>query len=99
MATHRAIQPLLTGIRCIPFLGSDCQPLGNGISDIKGLYVYALTVYNNQLIVGGDFTTDRGGIANRIARWDGTSWHPLGSGMNNVIFDMAVYNGQLIAGG
>ena len=46
-------------------------------------HVYALTVYNGNLIAGGYFTTAGGTSANYIASWDGTAWSPLGSGMNS----------------
>ena len=47
--------------------------------------VYALTVYDGKLIAGGYFTTAGGVAANRIASWDGSSWSPLGSGMNGYV--------------
>jgi hypothetical protein len=62
-------------------------------------YVYALTVYNGQLIAGGNFTTAGGVSTNRIARWDGSNWEALGSGMNYDVRALTVYNGELIAGG
>lgn len=53
-----------------------------------------------QLVVGGTFTTAGGSPANRIARWDGTAWHPLGSGMDGAVFSLAALpNGELVAGG
>jgi hypothetical protein len=61
--------------------------------------VWAFTVYNNELIAGGNFTTAGGVSANYIARWNGTRWAPLGSGMNDAVRDLTVYNGELIAGG
>lgn len=51
------------------------------------------------LIAGGWFTTAGGVTANRIASWDGSSWSPLGSGMNDVVSALKVYNKRLIAGG
>ena len=35
------------------------------------------------LYAGGQFTTAGGVAANRIAKWNGSSWSPLGSGMND----------------
>jgi len=75
--------------------GTSWHPLGSGING----GVYALTVYNGQLIAGGGFDTAGGIAANSIARWDGTSWQALGSGMYGGVFAITVYNGQLIAGG
>ena len=43
------------------------------------------------------FATAGGAGANHIAQWDGTSWLPLGSGMNNDVIALTVYNGKLIA--
>ncbi len=37
----------------------------------------ALTVYNGELIAGGDFNIAGGVDANSIARWDGNDWQPL----------------------
>ena len=61
--------------------------------------VHALMVYNGELIAGGEFTTAGGTEANCIARWDGTTWSPLDSGMNGEVFALTVYDGELIAGG
>jgi hypothetical protein len=37
-------------------------------------------VWNGDLIAGGWFTTAGGQTVNRIARWDGSAWHPFTSG-------------------
>jgi hypothetical protein len=51
------------------------------------------------LIAAGDFTMAGGVMANRIARWDGKSWSAFGTGMNNSVSALTVYNGELVAGG
>ena len=81
--------------------GSAWQPLGTGMgaSYPNSPCVYALTVYNGGLIAGGYFDTAGSLGANCIARWDGTSWQPLGTGMNSSVHALTVYNGALIAGG
>jgi hypothetical protein len=63
--------------------------------------VYALTVYNGKLIAGGGFTIAGGVVASYIASWDGSSWSPLGSGMDEYgsVEDLTSYDGKLIAGG
>jgi hypothetical protein len=58
-----------------------------------------MTVYNGKLIVGGYFSTAGGNPASSIAAWDGTSWTPLGSGMDGDVAALTVYNGKLIAVG
>jgi hypothetical protein len=37
------------------------------------------------LYAGGNFTTAGGNAANYVARWDGTSWSALGSGMGRLV--------------
>jgi hypothetical protein len=64
----------------------------------------SLTVYNNKLIVGGNFDTAGTGnlLVNNIAAWDGTNWSALGAGLGDSSFGvqaLAVVNGNLYAGG
>jgi hypothetical protein len=40
-----------------------------------------------------------GTSANRIAKWNGTSWSNLGTGINSSVFSLKVYNNNLIIGG
>ncbi|MFT3683874.1 MAG: hypothetical protein QM783_02920 [Phycisphaerales bacterium] len=69
--------------------------------------VYKLFVFNGQLIAAGDFDgvytnleTFETAPINRIARWTGTTWEQMGEGFaNGQVNTLAVYNGQLIAGG
>ncbi len=37
---------------------------------------------SNNLFVGGSFSSAGGVPSNSVARWDGTSWYPLGSGLS-----------------
>lgn len=73
--------------------------------------VNAMAVYDDgrgaALYVAGRFFSVAGVPANNIARWDGTSWSSLGSaalgggvtGVEAVIRALAVYKGELYAGG
>jgi hypothetical protein len=106
--------------------GSGWYPLGKGISGerefrdsignsvIFPAQVQAIIEYEGDIIVGGSFHTAGDDSAHSIARWDGTSWHPLGPGLNRgatfysggvynyfppVVSCLAVYDGLLIAGG
>jgi hypothetical protein len=81
--------------------GTSWNAMGSGlISGFVGQisYVSALTVYNGSLIAGGHFTYANNWVWN-VARWDGTSWSPLGSGMDNDLSVLTVYGGDLFAGG
>src|ERR1051325_1066319 len=48
---------------------------------------------------GGDFTTAGGSTATYIAKWNGSSWSALGSGMNSNVTALAVSGSELYAGG
>ena len=50
--------------------------------------VNAMVVFNSDLIVAGSFTVAGGQLVNRIARWNGTSWLPLGLGMNDDVYSL-----------
>ena len=88
---------------------ADCPPEwlpGEGVPGLDGP-VYATTTWDPDgpggqpelLVVGGAFTVAGDVIANNIAAWDGTTWQPLGSGTNDVVLTLTVYNGDLVAGG
>jgi hypothetical protein len=77
--------------------------LGSGI---EGSYtdVRTLILFDNKLIVGGDFDSAGGVSANYIASWDGSSWSPLGSGMDgnstfSFVHALVIYDNKLIVGG
>ena len=86
--------------------GSTWSGLGSGMGP-SGALVEGLAVHDDgsgaKLYAGGTFTTAGGQAANRIARWDGSSWTPLGSGMDGTVEALAVFddgNGPaLYAGG
>ena len=62
-------------IHPVTLFSQNWTPLGSGMNG----QVLALCVYNNELIAGGSFTTAGGISANYIAKWNGSSWSPLGS--------------------
>ncbi len=64
-------------------------PVGGGVSQYWG--VYALATFDDDgdgprppsLFAAGDFHTAGSVSASRIAKWDGSSWSSLGSGLNS----------------
>jgi hypothetical protein len=82
--------------------GFEWQPLGTGTGPITtATKVLALArMPNGDLVAAGDFTTMDGQPCARIARWNGTSWLPIGSGINGPVSELLVMpNGDLIAAG
>jgi hypothetical protein len=73
--------------------GTTWSALGSGIN---GGYVYALTVFDDgsgpALYAGGIFTSAGGSAANSIAKWNGTSWSALGSGMDYWVQALTVFD-------
>ena len=74
--------------------------MGTGMNGL----VISLTVHNGDLIAGGFFTTASSQTANGVARWDGSAWQPMSTGMqdghyNGSVESLTVHNGDLIAGG
>ena len=87
--------------------GTTWSPLGAGLSG--GTYykvVRALAVAGNgDVYAGGDFTRAGGAAASFVAKWNGTAWSPLGSGItgggmyDEVSTLVVAGNGDVYAGG
>ena len=86
--------------------GASWSPLGGGVGEGNS-YLFALAVFDDgsgpALYAGGSFTSVGGVVAKHIARWNGTSWSELGSGVDGRVFALAVYDDgggpALFAGG
>ena len=91
----------LFGGRLARFDGTAWVPLGAGLTGTASPSgEVLLTMPNGDLVVGGRFTAVDGVAANNIARWNGTTWSPLGAGLNGTVLDLLVQpNGDLIAVG
>jgi hypothetical protein len=90
-------------------LVGQCEPNwkpGDGVPGLNGT-VYALTKWDPDgagpqpelLVAGGEFSIAGETFASNIAAWNGNSWQSLGSGTDDIVLSLTVYNGQLIAGG
>jgi HYR domain-containing protein len=87
--------------------GSSWTSVGGGMSPDGQTSVWALAVHDDgsgpALYAGGGFPSAGGVPASNIARWDGTSWSALGSGLNGGVASLVVHddgNGPaLYAGG
>jgi len=77
----------------LPTAGSD-----GGLRNDVGIGANALVVFDDgsgagpALYAGGDFRADRGLGGERVARWDGRQWQPLGSGIGGEVLCLAVFD-------
>lgn len=75
--------------------GSTWSALGEGVGGAGSATVNALAVFDDgsgpALYAGGTFTTAGGASANRLAKWDGSAWSPLGSGVDGAVTSLLVF--------
>ena len=80
--------------------GTSWSALGIGTGALNGTNntVHALTVFDDgsgsgpALYAGGAFTTAGGVTANRIAKWNGSSWSSLGTGANSTVRAISIFD-------
>lgn len=81
--------------------GTAWSALGSGLAAGTFLGAYALLpLANGDVVVGGEFTLAGNAPANNIARWNGSTWSPLGAGVDAAVLALAQRSsGDIIAGG
>ena len=84
--------------RIARFDGAGWSAMGAGIEWVGGLnaLVLDMTTFDDGsgpvLVVGGSFTLAGGLPANHIASWDGSSWTPLGEGLDDRVRALEVFD-------
>lgn len=73
--------------------------LNGGVSKDFLPTINAIVTSDNLLYVGGYFDSIAGVEALNVGRFDGSSWSPLGSGVDNFVFAMAADAGKLYVAG
>jgi hypothetical protein len=76
--------------------GSDWEPLGAGFANGT---VHDVVQYNGSIYAAGSFTVTGSTVVNRIARWNGSTWQALGSGLDGPCYALEIYGGYLYVGG
>ncbi len=82
--------------------GRSWSAVGSGVDFSGECWCYpvaALAICGSTLYAGGVFTNADAVAVNYIARWDGTRWSALGSGMDGYVYALAVSGSELYAGG
>ncbi len=71
--------------------------VGNGMDGA----VYALASTGNDLYAGGDFRVAGGIVVKRIAKWNGSTWSSLGTGIGDIggVRAIAILGSDVYAGG
>jgi hypothetical protein len=76
--------------------GSSWSALGSGVTGTTQPSVYALAVFDDgsgpALYAGGYFATAGGVSANHIAKWNGSAWSALGTGLGGSVDSLAVFD-------
>lgn len=85
-------------VRCpgiASFDGTSWSPLGTGVGG-PAYTVCAIVVYDDgtgpSIYAGGAFSHAGGQPATNLARWDGSTWSPVGGGTNGSVEALAVYD-------
>ncbi|MDO7877481.1 T9SS type A sorting domain-containing protein [Hymenobacter sp. ASUV-10] len=82
--------------------GSSWSSLGAGVSNgINTNYVdvYALAAQGATVYAGGEFAAAGGAPASYIAKWNGTTWATMGTGLNGIVRALAVTPAALVVAG
>jgi len=61
--------------------------------------INAIAISGTDIYVGGAFAAAGSGLANRIAKWDGSAWSALGSGVSGTVYSLAISGTDLYVGG
>jgi hypothetical protein len=81
---------------------NDWSALGSGIEGgfpVPGPFVGDIVLSGGDVYIGGCFTMAGGANANNIAKWNGSSWSALGSGLSNVAPTIATSGSNVYVGG
>ncbi|HTK81164.1 MAG TPA: T9SS type A sorting domain-containing protein [Bacteroidota bacterium] len=80
--------------------GTAWSALGHGMNTyVRSLLSISDGAGGTITYAGGDFTSAGGVKASRIARWNGTGWSAMGTGMDARVSALAVNGSNLYAGG
>jgi hypothetical protein len=81
--------------------GTNWHALGDGLtrSFAGSLDVRAIKARNNEVYIGGDFSSAGGIDCTNIALWDGVSWSALASGFDETVFAIEVTPTDVYVGG
>ena len=86
-------------VRIDPTFSDDNWISLGGLPGANNSVYAAVADGGGNLYIGGDFTIVGDVMANRVAKWNGSTWSALGSGMNSTVYALALSGSDLYAGG
>ncbi|MBK8164805.1 MAG: hypothetical protein IPK64_02455 [bacterium] len=94
----------INGVTCNGFAGwngSSFHAFQGGVSNPSGGHTVWSIVIHEGICIGGDFTSAGGTTVNRVAFWPpgGSAWQARGTGIDDTVYDLTSYRGELIAVG
>ncbi len=81
------------------FSDANWMSMNPSIPGASGPVSAAVVDGSGNLYIGGYFTLVGDVVANYVAKWNGSSWSALGSGMNGYVYGLAVLGSDVYAGG
>ncbi|MEI6138495.1 MAG: T9SS type A sorting domain-containing protein [Mariniphaga sp.] len=77
---------------------ADWVALNTSIPGTSGV-INAIAISGSDIYVGGDFIAAGSGLANYIAKWNGSDWSALGVGVSGTVYSLAISGTDLYVGG
>ena len=81
------------------FSDANWVSLNSGVTGASAVVWAAIIDGSGNLYIGGQFTLVGTVPANRVAKWNGSAWSALGTGMNSDVYALALSGTTLYAGG
>ncbi len=102
LAVSLASSRVHAGIPCAEWFSLGTIALRGVSDDVRAATFFDFDGAGGQpprLVLGGSFRVAGSIRADRVVMWNGTSFQPLGQGFSSTVNALAVFNGELYAGG
>jgi hypothetical protein len=75
-------------------------PLGQGVDggSVNFAFVETIIKFQDDIVIAGEFQSVSGVSANYVAKWNGSTWSAMGTGLPTLPKCLAIYNNELYAG-
>jgi len=95
-----AFAAIVSTLILAPAVSGQCANAWAGLGGLNNGVRTLCVAQNGDVIAGGDFTTAAGSQAFRVARYDGSTWQPMGNGLTWAVHALAeLSDGSIVGGG